>query len=137
MKKLIEILRRKSEDTGYPLYWLLLYLPGYVLAIILIPSPLKVIGCFGLLFTELWEIGMLHSIANRVSLLFLHVIVMHPLIISTVHIFTHLALKAGFCNNIGIPDESLLRIRLEYVIVAYVGITISVILRKKDDNRNH
>ena len=136
MKKLIEILHRKSEETGYPLYWLLLYLPGYVLAIILIPSPLKAIDYLGLLFTELWEIGMLHKIANRVSLLFLHVIVMHPLIISTVHIFTQLALKTGFSKNIGIPDESLLRIRLEYVIAAYAGITISVILRKRDDNRS-
>lgn len=131
MKKLIETLRQKSEEIGYPLFWLLFYLPGFVLAIILIPKPLKAIGYLGLLFTELWEIGMLHTIGNRISLLFLPVIVMHPLIISTAHIFTQLTLKAGFSKDAGIPDESLLRLRIVYVIVAYVGITISVILREK------
>lgn len=103
MKKLIETLRRKSEEVGYPLYWLLLYLPGFVLAIILVPKPLKVIGYLGLFFAELWEIGMLHTIANRLSLLFLPAIVMHPLIVSTAHVFTQLALKAALaeqqCDN--------------------------------------
>lgn len=133
MKKLIETLRRKSEETGYPLYWLLLYLPGFVFAIILMPKPLKIIGYLGLLFTELWEIGMLHTIANRISLLFLPAIVMHPLIVSTAHVFTQLALKAGFSKDAGIPDESLLWLRIGYVIVAYVGITISVILKERDN----
>ena len=135
MKKLLELLRRKSEETGYPLYWLLFYLPGFVLAVILIPRPLKLCGYLALLVTELWEIGMLHKVANRISIALLSAIVMHPLIVSLVHIFSTLFLWIGVGKKLIIADDVLLRLRLGYVIAAYVGIMISVFLKRSDDSK--
>ena len=135
MKNLFEYIRRKSGKTGYPLYWLWLYLPGFVLAAVLIPKPLKLIGSLALFFTELWEIGMLHTIANRVSVIFLPVIIMHPFIISIIHLCSLLFVIIGLGKSMVIPDESLLKLRLGYVIAAYVGIALSVILREGNSRK--
>lgn len=133
MKKLLYLLRRKSEETGYPLYWLLFYLPGFVLAVILIPRPLALYGYLALLVTELWEIGMLHKVGNTTSIALLSAIVMHPLIVSLIHVLSALLLWIGAGKDLIIADDVLLRLRLGYVIAAYVAITISVLLKRSNN----
>lgn len=78
---------------------------------------------------------MLYTMANMISEVLLRTIVMHPHIVSVVHIFTRLSLKMGFSVDTVIQDDTLLRLRLGYVIVAYVYITVSVILKGGGNRR--
>lgn len=129
MKKFLSALLKWSAFIQFPLYLLLPYAPGAILSAILFLHSFGPWANLALLTTELLEIKILHDNADTISIAFISLIILHPNLGAFIHIINQLLFRINVSISTGLSDDILLRVRIGYVIVAFLIIAIRGVVR--------
>ena len=125
-----DFLLKYTNKLQFPVFLLVLYIPGYLLTAILVPNPYRIFGNIVLLIGELLEMKLLYSEKGILSKVFLPLIVIHPCLCAFFQIRNWLILKVKPNAVLTLTGETLLRVRALYVGVAFVCIIVLIVIRK-------
>lgn len=119
-----------TSKFDFPVFLLIFYIPGYLLTAVLVQNPYGIFGNIILLIGELLEIKLLYSEKEILSKVFLPLIVLHPCLCAYFQIRNWLILKIRPDAVLILTGEMLLRVRTAYVGVAFICVTVQLVIRK-------